>query len=415
MNTTLLARMLEISRQMAETRDIDQLLQLAMNEVSSIMGAEFGYLVLIDAGGELQFRVRTGEIREDMGEEGDELSLTIFNDVIKIGEPIIVRDALSDNDYSSRSSVVNLRLRSVMCVPLISRGNILGALYLENRKIRAAFSEEDLEPFTFFANQAAVSIENALLINNLENLVAERTAQVEHSWREAVEANKMRTTLLGQLAHDMRSPVSVVKLSLSMVTSEKLGAVNETQADWLGRATLSINHMDNLIQNIFDLSKMEMGRLEIVREQLNIREFLKRVYDIGLALPWAENVEFECELPNNLPEIEIDPVRIQQVLLNLIGNALKFTVQGEVILHADVYEAGEICIGVRDTGEGIPDDLCERVFDRFQQFDQDSNRRRQGGGLGLAICRELVEKHDGRIWVTSTHGKGSDFIFSLPI
>jgi signal transduction histidine kinase len=413
MNTTLLERIIEISRKMAETRNIDQLLNMAMQEVIEIVGAESGYLVLVGPNGELQFRVRYEKRKDDILEHVDELSHTIFDDVIKSGKPRIIVDALSDSRYEDSISVINLQIRSVMCVPLIARGNTLGAIYVENRKITAAFQRDDLEPFTFFANQAAVSIENTMLINNLEALVAERTSEVEHSWREAVEANKLRTTLLGQLTHDMRTPVSVVKLSLSNLSNPRGGELNEQQSEWVNRATHANNHMSSLIQNVFDLSKLELGTMELACEQVSLKLFLERVFQIGMALPWADSVQFICDLPDTLPDVLIDPIRIQQVLLNLLGNALKFTTTGQVTIHA-TSESDNVHIGVRDTGEGISEDCLERVFDRFQQFDTDPNRRRQGAGLGLAICRELVENHGGHIWVASTLGQGSDFIFTLP-
>jgi signal transduction histidine kinase len=114
--------------------------------------------------------------------------------------------------------------------------------------------------------------------------------------------------------------------------------------------------------------------------------------------------------------VSIDPVRIQQVLLNLLTNAAKFTERGGVTLHARyIPEPGEVVIGVADTGEGISPDQTGKLFQRFQQVDEKQARRRKGTGLGLAICRELVEMHGGRIWVESTSGVGSNFMFALPV
>jgi signal transduction histidine kinase len=146
------------------------------------------------------------------------------------------------------------------------------------------------------------------------------------------------------------------------------------------------------------------------------QEFLQNVYNVGLGLTWPRAVTFKIDVSPPLPDVCIDPVRIRQVLLNLISNAHKFTSQGEVTLHAH-YQAGqeEVVIGVADTGEGIAADQIERAFQRFQQVDNNPKRKRLGTGLGLAICRELVELHGGRIWVESTLGVGSDFLFTLPL
>ncbi len=410
MNTQLLERILEISCQMAETHDIDELLQFAMEEVIELVGASFGYLVLLGPNDELQFRVRYG-----LETDGDNLSHTIFNEVIKSGEPLLVNNAMMDERYAAVSSVAYLQIRSVMCVPLIARGAVTGGIYVENRTVAGAFRNGDLPPLVFFANQAAVSIENAMLINDLEARVAARTAEVERGWHDAIEANKLRTTFLGQLAHDMRTPISVVKMALGSLTNPKVGPLNEKQSQWIERADHSIDHLNYLIQNVFDLTRLELGTVQLHLEQVNLSEFLARVFDIGSALRWLEGVEFRSDVPTNLPTLQLDPIRIQQVLLNLIGNAVKFTANGSVTLHARVTQANAVEIGVCDTGEGIPADKLALVFERFQQFDENHVRRQQGAGLGLAICRDLVEKHGGRIWVTSELGQGSDFVFALPL
>ncbi len=410
MNNHLLERILVISRRMAETHDLDELLQFAMQEVIELMGASFGCLVLVGPDGELQFRVRYALDPAD-----DNLSHTIFNEVIRTGEPLVVNNAMMDERFAAVSSVAFLQIRSVMCVPLIAHGSVMGGIYVENRTVSGAFRDDDLPPLVFFANQAAVSIENTLLINDLEARVAARTAEAERGWHDAIEANKLRTTFLSQLAHDMRTPISVVKMALGSLTNPKVGPLNEKQAQWVERADSAIDHLNYLIQNVFDLTKLELGTVAMRLETVHLSEFLARVFDIGSALGWAEGVTFHSEVPADLPTLQLDPVRIQQVLLNLIGNALKFTASGTVTLHARVTPAATVEIGVRDTGEGIVPDKLELVFERFQQFDENHSRRQQGAGLGLAICRDLVEKHGGKIWVTSELGQGSDFVFALPL
>lgn len=415
MNSKLLTQLLQISRQMAETRDIDQLLALAMARTVEVVRAELCYLILLRADGELDFRVRSTVNDAAIANDNDELSRSIFDQVVRTGSPIVVSDALSDEYYASKSSIINLHIRSVMCVPLIAGGTVLGAIYVENRKISGAFREDDLQPLIFFANQAAVAIENSMIIASLEERVAARTAQLEASWREAIEANKMRTIFLGQLAHDMRTPATVIKFALSSLRNPKVGDLNPNQEKWVNRAIDGADQMNSLIANIFDLSKVELNALEIYPELISLKPFLQRIHEIGQALPWSEHVQFNLELPESLPEMTLDKVRIQQVLMNLISNALKFTTQGEVCLYARVPESDHVEIGVRDTGEGIPEQLQPYLFERFRQFDADLNRKVKGAGLGLAICRELVEKHGGRIRVSSTPNQGSNFAFTLPI
>jgi len=412
MNNILLKRILEISREMAQTHDLDTLLQLAMEETLAIVNAEMGYLLIVSNANQVEFKIRAGN-HLTPSNDSDTLSRSILDDVIQTQTPTVITDALSDDRYSASSSVQHLQIRSVMCVPLISHGDVLGAIYVENRTITGAFRQDDLEPFIFFANQASASIENAMMITNLETRVAERTAQLEHSWQEAVEANKMRTMLLGQLAHDMRSPATVINLSLQMLNNPQVSPLNEKQHTWVSRSSMALEQIINLIHNIFELSKYELQSLEIHKESIDLNDFLMRMTEIATGLPWEATVQFRHEIPANLPTIDIDPVRIQQVVMNLISNALKFTTTGEVVLYASIVEPSSVQIGVRDTGVGMPATVHEKVFERFQQFDIDMARQSKGAGLGLAICKELVEKHGGRIWVESTPGVGSNFCFQL--
>ena len=423
MEPNLLERILNISRQMAENKELEPLLTYAMDECLELVGAERGYLVLIGENQTLDFRVQRGKAHQALRGSQDQISLSILTETIRQGEPLIVEDATTHPQFREADSVVLMRLRSVMCVPLIARGTIIGALYVENRSMKGQFSHKDLPPLVLFANQAAVLIENAIIWDQLELRVRQRTAeleqamvQAERGWQEAVEANKLRTALLGNVAHDLRAPLSMAITALHILLNKMMGDLNAEQDEWITKAVQAVDHALHLTGDVFDLTKIEMGGLKLYRQAVNLNDFLQTIYTIAMSLPWSDGVQFEAQIAASLPILEIDPVRIRQVLLNLLSNALKFTTQGRVILHADVVlQDKAVYIGVADTGEGIPPDQVERLFQRFVQVDTKSDRQQLGTGLGLAICRELVEMHQGQIWVESSPGSGSDFLFTLPI
>jgi signal transduction histidine kinase len=330
---------------------------------------------------------------------------------------------MADPGFDKAKSVMSLKLRSIMCVPLISQGDRTGAIYVENRSIQGRFDDNDLTLLILFANQAAVSIENARLNTNLEMRVAARTKelrqamlQVEKSWEEAVEANRLRMVWLNNFTHDLRTSLSVVSGSLMLLQTDKLGSLNDKQKNWIDQSLTAVNHTIELINDLLDLSKLDANGLTLSPEEVDLSDFLKNVHEIGLRLPWSETVTLELNIPAELPTMSLDPVRIRQVLFNLLSNAHKFTTQGRVTLHArHLVDQGEVLLGVADTGEGIPIHKLDRLFERFQQVDENAERRQIGSGLGLAICRELIEMHGGRIWVESTPGLGSNFIFTLPL
>ncbi len=419
----LVEHILTVSRRMAEMRSLAPLLDYVVDEALHIVGAERGYVILSCPDGSFDIRVARNGNRGDVLKAEAQISTSVLKQVMHTGQPLVLRDAMLDPPFNRARSVVTFQLRSVMCVPLISRGETIGALYVENRAVRGRFQESDLRPLTLFANQAAVAIENAALNEELEARVAARTreleramAQIEQSWTEAVEANRLRTTLLSYIAHDMRTPLSIVTLSLSMLSSDPSNSLDSDLKEWVTKSIDAVDHVVRLTNDLLDLAKIEVGGLTLYRERIALSDFLQHVHQIGQGLPWPEAVTFRLDLAPNLPNVSIDPVRIQQVLLNLLTNALKQTAHGSVTLHAHVNaDDDEVIIGVSDTGEGIaPSDLGQ-LFQRFKQFDGNIVRRRLGTGLGLVVSRELVEMHGGRIWVESAEGKGSDFLFALPL
>ncbi len=181
LNQPMLEKLLDISRKLSENRILDPLLDYAIKVALDLFGAEYGYLVLLNPDGSLNFRVRTDKDGRQLDEPEAQISRTIFEKVIRDREPLVIADAIVDPEFQTAHSVRSLQLRSVMCVPLIARGKTLGAIYIENRTEKGLFQQQDLLPLEYFAAQAAISIENAMLNADLEARVAERTAALNHT------------------------------------------------------------------------------------------------------------------------------------------------------------------------------------------------------------------------------------------
>lgn len=420
-NPDLLLKMTEISQRMAETRELGPLLDYAMDEAIKLVGAERGYLILLNQDNSLDFRVKRDKEGGNLTDPADQISRSVLDKVINTGRPIVLRNTLEDPDFKLATSVIRLRLRSLMGVPLISRGVTIGALYVENRTREGQFTQDSLSPLVFFTNQAAVAIENAILNEDLEAKVAVRTAEleqamaeVEQRWTEAVEFNRIWSLLSSTIAHDIRAPLSVIFTALDQLKEQTFGELSPEQELIIGSAQRSVEHALHLTNDFFDLIKLETKRLTIYPQVIDTRSYLLSLYEIGRAMPWANKVQFGLELEPNLPALKFDPTRMQQVIINLLSNALKFTERGKVTLYAQkAPQSNQVIIGVRDTGPGIAANELETIFERFRQVG-DVKMRQRGTGLGLAICKELVEIHQGRIWVESQLNIGSDFKFALP-
>ena len=423
MEAETLEKLLEIGKNLSRTRALEPLLRYAMEVAIDLMDAEFGYLVWLNEDGSLTFRVCLDQDGNDIPTPNGQVSHTILRDVIQQKSPLVVYDALSDPEFRDSDSVMDLQLRSVICVPLLSKGDVLGVLYVENRSKGSVFTEDDIQPLEFLASQVTVAIENALLNEELELRIAERTAeleqalqQVEQSLEEAVELDRMRTAFFAMVAHDVRAPLTTISFALDLLREDIWDNCQEDQREWLNIAVAMSRHVEKLTEDFLALLSAEIGELVVSPERIDLEEFLLQQYQINRSISWPQGVDFRLDMDPDLPDVLCDPVRIQQVVTNLLSNALKHTRQGSVTLYArkDSPDPGTVLVGVRDTGVGIAEDDQQRVFRRFEQIGE-TGKRKNGLGLGLAICQELVRRHNGRIWVESDLGEGADFKFTLPM
>jgi signal transduction histidine kinase len=237
--------------------------------------------------------------------------------------------------------------------------------------------------------------------------------------RLAEEANRMKSRFLSTVSHELRTPLSLITglaHSLIRLPEEVASPGQESTRDDLERIYASAQQLDGLICDVLDLSQDEAGQLKLVSEPLDLNEVWQPIIMMGQQSAQDKGLGWRCEIPGDLPQVWGDRTRLRQVALNLVHNAIKFTTVGEVVLivHTD---HSLVTIQVSDTGLGIPPEEQEFIFDEFRQSDRTTARGYGGLGLGLAICKRLIEMHGGHIWVESTgqEGAGSSFFFSLPV
>jgi signal transduction histidine kinase/DNA-binding LacI/PurR family transcriptional regulator/CheY-like chemotaxis protein len=240
-----------------------------------------------------------------------------------------------------------------------------------------------------------------------------------HGQRLAEEANRMKSRFLSTVSHELRTPLSLITglaHSLIRLPEEVASPGQESTRNDLERIYASAQQLDGLIRDVLDLSRDEAGQLKLVSEPLDLNEVWQPIIMMGQQSAQDKGLGWRCEIPGDLPQVWGDRTRLRQVALNLVHNAIKFTSEGEVALIVRT-DHRMVTIQVRDTGLGIPPEEQEFIFDEFRQSERTTARGYGGLGLGLAICKRLVEMHGGRIWVESTgqEGIGSSFFFTLPV
>jgi len=295
---------------------------------------------------------------------------------------------------------------SLALLPLVIQGELTGFVALD---------AANLELCGVIVQQLAAALRNARLYRE----ATEGRKLAEEGRRLAEEANRMKSRFLSVVSHELRTPLNlIVGLSKMILREETRGgpSLAEPLRQDLERIHASAQHLDSLIRDVLDLSQCEMGQLKLVCEPLNLAEVLEVVVAVGEQMARDKGLGWQVKIPEGLPQVWGDPTRLRQVALNLVGNAVKFTARGEVALDVEVGE-GKITVTVSDTGLGIPLKEQTLIFDEFRQSERTAARGYGGLGLGLAICKRLVELHGGEIGVRSSgqEGTGSTFYFTLPV
>lgn len=248
----------------------------------------------------------------------------------------------------------------------------------------------------------------------LEQRVEARTHELEERSRELEIASKHKSQFLANMSHELRTPMNAILGYTELIIDEIYGEVPERIREVLERVQHSGQHLLGLINAVLDLSRIEAGRLTLSIAEYSLPEVVQTVFTSVESLAAEKQLALHLSVPSDLPPGRGDEQRIAQVLLNLVGNAIKFTEAGEVGIGVSA-EDGAFAIAVSDTGGGIAEEDQQKIFDEFQQADNSNTRAQGGTGLGLAISKRIIEMHGGRMWVESSLGKGSTFWFTLPV
>ena len=392
-------------------------------------GAEKGYLLLY-RNNELDMAVKRdldGVFITDLlgafDEFSDEVPLQLIHYVYKTREHVVLENASLFGLFVDDPYIRESKPKSVLSFPICHQNQLIGILYLENNLISHAFTEEHIQTLTMLSSQAAISIENARIYATLEEKIKERTADLEHAIAELAEANKklkneeaLRRDLLSNISHDLRTPITSVQGYIEAIIDGIIDTP-EKQLVYLKRTRERIYSLNRLIQDLFDLSQLTAGNINFSMENVAAD---KLFLHLSAQYEWdvtKNGLEFKASVPSLqgrlYPLVNVDIGRIDQVISNLIGNAVKHTAEGMIHMQLiDEEKSGHVTFAIHDTGSGIDPDDLENIFER--SYTRKGRSSKEGHGLGLAICKEIISSHKGQIWAESEPGKGTSMYFTLP-
>jgi signal transduction histidine kinase len=407
----------EISQEITAQVVLEPTLHLIAERARQLLHTDASMLALRQGDQDVfSFRAYSGTVSENLADVRVGPGIGLSGRVLMTAQSVVVNDYLQEYpDSPLLEAVKETEIRSAVAVPLKIRDAVRGVLLVTDRA-PYKFCQEDQQLLNALADHAAIAIENATLYDQVRQYAEALEAKVEARTRALEESNArlqaldhQKTEFVSNVSHELRTPLTSIKGYVDYLLEGIAGELTLQQKDFLTRVQGNTDRLVRLINDLLDLARIEAGRVEFHPMLLSMNELATDVIEELRPLAVEKGVDLGFDLPKTDGFVRADRDKFYQVLLNLMHNAVKFTPPGGSIrVQVDLQPDGKVLTVIRDTGEGIPPEALERIFDKFHQVGQTQGQVK-GSGLGLAIAKALVELHGGTIWVRSELGQGSTF------
>lgn len=402
-NVRDLETILNIVRTINTSLVLNDVLQLVTDEAIRVAHAERGFLMLAGKNGVLEFVIGRNARGESIQAENFQVSSSVLDDVFTTGESLCIENALNDERFERRQSIMNLELQTIICSPLHTREEKIGVIYVDSKYIQAVDKEEILSVFEILAGQAAIAIKNARLYENLKRTYEELKQANEHIIQS--ERMAMKGEIAAEVSHELKNLVAVVLLNLDLMQT-KAGKVSPEEIHpIIEKIVVGVRKIEN-----FSKSLLTRRRAASQLVAANLNKIAADFVEFVKFLPKFRSNEVKACLAENLPPVLLDIDQIQQVLLNLVNNSVEACSSAQIELKTE-YDAaaGAVRLLVKDNGPGIDESIMKRIFT------EKVTTKAEGHGYGLPICRQILEAHGGTITIESSKGNGATFIMTFPV
>ena len=384
----------EIGKDLSARLDIKDIANVVLKRTAETLGAFEGHIILMDAAGNTTERFKVSLSHSDEGADKIDLDKKLLDHIAETHQGLIVKNTQNDPQWHLHGSS---SIRSAVAAPLFGRRELLGVLCLTHEQ-ENYFTLEHLLLLQAIASQAAIAIENVRLYENVT--------------QEQKRLEKVKNEFIATASHDLKNPIMSISGYSDLLS--KAGPLNQQQQDFVGYIQSSARNMLELVQNMLQLTEIDLQQMKERREALDAVELLEAVVDESRIVAKEKGQALEISGAKGSVQVEGDSLQVRQVYRNLIGNAIKYTPEGGRISVSSHTQDGNLIIQIQDTGYGIPAADLPFIFDRFYRVRSGKASEIEGNGLGLAIVKSVIEKHGGQVRVESGVGAGTRFEVSLP-
>lgn len=395
-----LSLLTQLDRDLNTSLDLTHVLNLALDRTLSICNGSAGAIVLVDAEGD-PYRMITRNYETSFANSVVTAELGLVSHVLETKKPYISNNVHEEEGYIP----ANYDTHSQMTLPLTSKQELVGIVVIESSELEA-FDEEAAETAVRVTNHTSVAIANALLVEQVN------------------EANHAKSEFVSMVSHELKTPMTSMRGYTDLLLSGMTGELSEQQKGFLETISLNIRRMNQQIQDLTDISRIETGKLHVNIASISIIEVVNETLQIIQGLADEKDIRLHLQLPEDLPMVLADKDRIAQVMTNLLSNACKYSPPNtdvELCFETKMMPNGSsetvmpmVICSVRDHGYGISEEDLQKLFTKFFRSEDPNIRQAKGTGLGLSITKGIIELHKGEIWVESTVGEGTTFAFSVP-
>lgn len=315
------------------------------------------------------------------------------------------------------------RIEAELCLPLLSGGEIIGIIVLGEKSSGDPYTKQDIQLLSNLSNQFSISIENAKLYSrvedlskNLEEKVQKQTKELQEAYEKLKASNRAKTEFIAMSSHQLRTPLTAMKGYISMIKDKQYGKITKKTEEKLKDVLTSTERLINIVNQLLDISQIELGKIKLETKRENLNEVIQTTFKELKEEGSKKSLDMKLKLPTENIKAKIDRKKIEESIINLIDNSIKYTNKGDVVEVGLKKEKGKAIIYVKDTGEGLSEKEKEDIFKSFTRGESGKKRTGAGAGLGLHMAQKYVTLHNGELYVESGgKNKGATFFIQLPL